>query len=353
MRARHAELALEIGGVSIGAEALKDVLSLTWTDNEDSQTDDLTVTIADPAGKWLETWMDAAVQATASCGVDGKGSVTLAASIAQANWEGEWESLKTLDCGQFVLDGCAHSGPPSVIRLQGTSLGYDTGLRQEKRSKAWEAYALSGIAREMAANAGLELTYLSGYDPYYERQEQSEESDIVFLQALAEAAGLSVKISDGQLILLDQQAYEAQAPVATIDRTDMTRWNFSTEECDTQYGACTVSFWDPAQGQLLTATYTDPDRQEGDVRTLTVRAAVASVGEALSLAQRLLRLKNQYEYAASLTLAGDVRLLAGLTVTLTGCGAWNGKYLITRAVHAIAGGGYTTRLELRRCLEGY
>ena len=38
---------------------------------------------------------------------------------------------------------------------------------------------------------------------------------------------------------------------------------------------------------------------------------------------------------------------------LTGWGAWDGKYIVSQATHAIGSSGYTTQIKLRRVLEGY
>ena len=51
------------------------------------------------------------------------------------------------------------------------------------------------------------------------------------------------------------------------------------------------------------------------------------------------------------TLPGDVGLVAGVTVQLEGFGGWDGKYIVTRAVHTVGGGGYTTQITIRKVLD--
>ena len=67
----------------------------------------------------------------------------------------------------------------------------------------------------------------------------------------------------------------------------------------------------------------------------------------------MLRLKNKYEYTATFTLPGNPDLVAGVTVMLSGWGAWDGKYIISQAKHTIGKSGYTTQIRLRHVLEGY
>ena len=75
--------------------------------------------------------------------------------------------------------------------------------------------------------------------------------------------------------------------------------------------------------------------------------------EAKTLAEKLLRLYNKYATSAIFTFPGNPALVAGITVELKGWGAFDGKYIITQAVHRVDDSGYTTQIKLRRVLEGY
>mgnify|MGYP000853695874 FL=1 len=66
-----------------------------------------------------------------------------------------------------------------------------------------------------------------------------------------------------------------------------------------------------------------------------------------------LRQKNKGEFKASFKLTGDARLVAGITVQVSGYGAFDGKYIIETATHSVSKSGYKTDLTLRRVLEGY
>jgi hypothetical protein len=46
-----------------------------------------------------------------------------------------------------------------------------------------------------------------------------------------------------------------------------------------------------------------------------------------------------------------VGLVAGVTVQLKGFGGWDGKYIVTRAVHTVGSGGYTTQISIRKVLD--
>ena len=65
-----------------------------------------------------------------------------------------------------------------------------------------------------------------------------------------------------------------------------------------------------------------------------------------------LRQKNKQEFKASFSVAGDVRLVAGVTVDVKGFQSFDGKYIVSKATHNVTG-GYTVDIELRQVLEGY
>lgn len=88
-------------------------------------------------------------------------------------------------------------------------------------------------------------------------------------------------------------------------------------------------------------------------RELEITAKVADKDEAKALAEKLLRMHNKYAKTATFTMPGNPDLVAGVTVTLEGWGAWDGKYIITQAKHTVNGSGYKVQVKLRRVLEGY
>lgn len=278
------------------------------------------------------------------------------ALIIQRNWNSDGKDT-VLDCGEFELDSVKLSDGPSEVTIKGTSLPYASQIREVKRSKAWEAYRLSGIAREMAQNAGMGCMYLSAADPYYTRREQIKTSDVAFLSGLCKDAGIALKFTNGCMVLFDQAEYEKMASVTTIERGDgsyISKPQFSTGKADTQYQSCRVAYTDPATGKCISgiAYVEDYDEKKKDNKQLEVTAKVANSDDAKTLAAKRLRLHNKYEKTVSFTMIGDTRLVAGINVTLKGWGMFDGKYVIKSAKHSVGNRGYTTKIDLRPALEG-
>lgn len=434
MNARRAEIALTFEGVDISADINKYLLSLTYTDNEEDETDDLQVSLDDREGIWLGNWLKADSQPAApenpkeksdgwkigdevtvsgrpqysSYGngnpgatltgytgkitylnlqsgipypihVDQKGwfaerqvqkkqekqetmtqsagakGAEVSAVIIQKNWESD-EKDRVLDCGVFQVDSVDGSGPPAKVTIKAGSIPYTSTIRTQKKTKAWEQIKLSGIAKEIAARNGLKCLYESNFDPLYKRREQVRESDITFLKRLCKAAGISLKVTAKMIVLFDAAEYEKKAAIRTIKRgaSDISKYTFGTSFHDTAYSSCRVKYTDPASKKTYEATYTAPDAsKDSNGQTLEINEKVSSNAEAKALAEKRLREKNSQEFKASFNLAGDARLVAGITVNVEGYGAFDGKYIIETASHSVSSSGYKTNITLRRVLEGY
>ncbi|WP_050698004.1 SH3 domain-containing protein [Anaeromassilibacillus senegalensis] len=293
---------------------------------------------------------------TEAGGSSGTKGLRIQAVIVRENWTGDGKDL-ILDCGQFALDSIDASGPPAVITIKGTSLPYSSQIRQTKKSKAWESYTLSGLANEMAASNGMTCLYLAANVPFYERVEQYNTSDINFLSTLCHNAGISLKATNNVLVLFDQASYEAKSAVLTIKRGDgtYTKYKLSVGQADIQYSSCRVSYVNPSTGKCIQAiAYVEEYKSDSKKnQQLEVKAKVSSIAEAKDLAEKRLRLHNKYERTATFTLPGNPNLAAGVTVFLSGWGAWDGKYIAKQAKHSVTDSGYTVQVQLRRVLEGY
>jgi phage protein D/phage tail protein X len=361
-KARRASVEITFDGTDITSSIKPYLLSLTYTDSEEDQSDSLEIQLQDREGLWLESWLNEAVEATAAA------KLSMSATITPENW-GDNGALPS---GTFEVDSVEADGPPSTVTIKGSSLAYGSSVRQTKKTKAWENYSLSGIAKEIAGNAGLTCMYEANRDPTYDRKEQTKKSDISFLSDLCHDEGISLKCTDGQLVLFDQSVYEALPPVMTIRRNNgrilpaapqaygayskasdceaYESYSLSTGAAETQYGSCRVSYQDSATGKCIEATATAEGDDGDSDQVLEITARVSSVGEAVALAEKQLRLHNKFNRSASFTLPGNTLLVAGVTVKLEDFGGWSGKYMVKQATHTISDSGYSTKIDLRKVL---
>ncbi len=278
------------------------------------------------------------------------------ATIDVMNWNSDGGD-RSLGCGEFELDSVKCSGTPNSVTVKATSLPFTSRIRQTKQSKAWEAYNLSGIAKEMAGLNGMRCDYLAGDDPYYSRVEQYRASDIDFLSKLCHDAGLSLKATDNTIVIFDQREYEAGSPAITVTNGDGSylKYSLDTGQAEVQYSSCRVSYNDPSKGYIEGTAYVDdfdPDASKTN-QQLEIYARVGSVAEAKELAAKNLRLRNKFERSVSFTFPGNPALVAGVTFNVAGWGLWDGRYIIKQAKHTVSGSGYTVQVKGRKVLEGY
>ncbi|SHG90512.1 phage late control D family protein [Tepidibacter thalassicus] len=274
------------------------------------------------------------------------------ALIVQKNWDSTGKD-KVLDCGLFEIDSVDGSGPPAKVSLKGTSIPYTSTIRKQKKTKAWENIFLKAIAEEIASKNGMKCMFESAYNPYYDRREQVQQSDIVFLKTLCKNAGISLKVTAKTIVLFDAATYEKKDTIRKIKRgeSDVKSYRFSTNFNDTAYDKCHVSYTNPKTGKTIEYTY-QPRNAPGSGQVLEINEKVNDKEEARKLAMKRLREKNKKEFTAEFTLVGDLDLVAGVTVDVGGYGAFDGKYIIESATHNLTG-GYTVNIKLRRVLEEY
>lgn len=349
MEARRILTIIKYNNKDISADISKYLKSISYTDNLSGEADDLQITLEDKAGLWQSTWMPE------------KGAL-LDVMLQQKYWQTLSALPQSLRLGLFEIDEITSSGYPSEVKIKAVSVPDNNTLRGTERSRSWEKAKLQVIANDIASSAGMSLFWDTEENPVLDRAEQTEQSDLSFLYAICKDKGLALKISDKKIIVFDEAKYEAEKAKITIVKPGTvykkesgmkylfvgTGYSLRTKIRDI-YAACRVSYQQGSSKSNIEATYTVAGKKG---KTLQVNEQVESVAEALNLAKKRLREKNKDEVTGSLNMLGNFVLLSGVTVNLLGFGAFDDKYLITRASHDI-GSGYTTNIDVRRCLNGY
>ena len=349
MEARRISAIIKYNNKDISVDISKYLKSISYTDNLSGEADDLQITLEDKAGLWQSTWMPE------------KGAL-LDVILQQKYWQTLSALPQSLRLGLFEIDEITSSGYPSEVQIKAVSVPDNNTLRGTERSRSWEKAKLQVIANDIASAAGMSLFWDTEENPVLDRAEQTEQSDLSFLYAICKDKGLALKISDKKIIIFDEAKYEAEKAKITIVKPGTvykkesgmkylfvgTGYSLRTKIRDI-YAACRVSYQQGSSKSNIEATYTAAGKKG---KTLQVNEQVESVAEALNLAKKRLREKNKDEVTGSLNMLGNFVLLSGVTVNLLGFGAFDDKYLITRASHDI-GSGYTTNIDVRRCLNGY
>ncbi|MDY7993378.1 contractile injection system protein, VgrG/Pvc8 family [Paenibacillus polymyxa] len=374
INARRAQVVVNYNGKDITKELSDYLLDFTYTDAEPGTLDDLQINLEDKARKWSGPWSPSAGD-------------RITAYIKTIGWDKPGE-IKRLNCGTFEVDSIDFAGPPDTVSIKAVSLPVSTNVRQEKKTKAWESVTLKSIAAEIAKRAGFSLMYEAHGNPKYDRQDQTDVSDLAFLNDLCKQEGIALKVTGKKLVLFDEYVYEQKPSALTIERgvSDIISYGFSFTTQDVAYAACEVSYQPAAAKKKTSKKKDDKDKTKATATTdgstskdskkkkekseqpkpikviyrppgapkdgpiLKVSQSVGSQAEAINAARKSLREKNKEAGKATLSLMGNVGLAAGMTITIKGFGRFDGKYIIVSATHAVGGSGYTTNLEIRKVL---
>ncbi len=375
INARRAQVVINYNGKDISRELSDYLLDFTYTDAEPGTLDDLQINLEDRARKWIGPWSPTIGD-------------HITAYIKTVGWDKPGE-IKKLPCGTFEVDSVDLAGPPDTVSIKAVSLPVAANIRQEKRTKAWEEATLRSIAAEIAKRAGFTLAYEAHANPKYDRQDQQDVSDLAFLNDICQKEGIALKVTGKKLVLFDERVYEQKPVALTLIRgvSDIVSYSFAFSAQDVAYVACEISYQPAAvKAKTVKKKKTDSkDKDKTDTKTaadkkksakkktkaaqpkpikvvyrppgapaegpiLKLNQSVSSQAEALRVAQNELRNKNKESGKASLSLVGDVRLAAGMTINVKGWGKFDSKYIIVSASHAVSGSGYTTNIEIRKVL---
>jgi hypothetical protein len=326
--ARRAGVRILYENVDITTDIAPWLLGVEYTDSID-KADDLQLNIWDD-GRWRGAW-----------------APTEGAKLSAELHISEGGQTARIQCGTFAIDEIEYSGPPTTACIKATSAWVTTALRREQKTRAWESITLKGIAETVAKKAGLQLLYSARNNPTYNRIDQCRKGDLEWLRHLATREGLRVKVSDGQLILYSQEEFDAMSGIETLHWGDgrIIGYRFATG-ITTGYSKCKCKWRDPHSKKVHEFEYI-PDDAPATGQTLRINERCESEAEAERVGKHRLQAKNRRLKDGSLDLVGDIRMLAGQNIEVSGFGsAVDGKLAIEEARHSLW--PYTVGLGLRK-----
>lgn len=356
---RRAWLIVTYNGKDISESLAQYVLSFSYTDNLTGQVDDISITLEDRAELWEADWMP-------------ERGATLDITICTYNWSDLYSEEQDLQLGKFEIDELEVSSAPNVVTIKAVaiSISDDSTLRSTLRSHTWENISVQKAANDIAWQNGMKLQWYCDDNPNIDKLEQNDESDLDVLQKICDDAGFALKVTTDTIIIFDVEKFEKEDvyaeyyhPGTTIlnivenqpkpVQTDaLLNYSFKAKIRDV-YKKCHVKYAKDKDKSVIESTFIAPDKKEKEGATLEVHQQVSSQAEADRLAKKKLREKNCEEFTGSFSSDGNMGLCAGETIEMIGFGNFSGKYIITQAKHDISSSGFTSSVEIRKCLDGY
>lgn len=356
---RRAWLIVTYNGKDISESLAQYVLSFSYTDNLTGQVDDISITLEDRAELWEADWMP-------------ERGATLDITICTYNWSDLYSEEQDLQLGKFEIDELEVSSAPNVVTIKAVaiSISDDSTLRSTLRSHTWENISVQKAANDIAWQNGMKLQWYCDDNPNIDKLEQNDESDLDVLQKICDDAGFALKVTTDTIIIFDVGKFEKEDVYAEyyhpgttllnivenqskpVQTDALLNYSFKAKIRDV-YKKCHVKYAKDKDKSVIESTFVAPDKKEKEGATLEVHQQVSSQAEADRLAKKKLREKNCEEFTGSFSSDGNMGLCAGETIEMLGFGNFSGKYIITQAKHDISSSGFTSSVEIRKCLDGY
>lgn len=300
------------------------VTSISYTDVEHGESDELEITFEDSAKLWQDAWLPT------------KGD-SLRLYLG-------YKDEKLLNCGCFEIDELEYNAPPDTITVKGLATGIKKPLRQ-KNSVGYENKTLKQIAKEIADKHNLTLVGDIA-DVRVDRITQNKTQDLTFLTKLAEQYGYIFKIAENNLVFYNVSQLKDAKAIQILYKTDFSMLSFR-EKTSQRYKSVEVSYFDPKKKKTLKATARNEKVEKGDTLKITARCsdkkqAIMKAKAALGTAD--IKIEGYFE------IVGNPNLVAGGNVEIKGIGHFSGKYHITHARHVLDRlRGYKTICEVTSC----
>ncbi|ANH04980.1 phage late control D family protein [Shinella sp. HZN7] len=320
--------ALIYQGTDISSELDPLTTSITYTDNHHGKVDEIDVTVQDKDGRWKGSWKPEAGDTMELTIHDGAGGI--------------------LPCGIFEMDEPDASGSRSgdTMTIRGLAAPITKPLRTEK-TRAFEKQTLRQIVQKVAGETGLSIEG-DIEDLRFERVTQRRERDLEFLTRLAQDTGHYFSARGNRAVFTSFRSIDGQAAALAISHNQLGKtlldYRIRDQAADT-YSKAKVTALDEEEKEKIEAEEEDSEVKTGD----TLRIAgerVENMAQAKALAKSRLHFKNRKKRSGSISVVGNVRLLAGVIVDLVDFGKYSGPLLVDRSSHAMTRGGYTSSAEL-------
>ncbi|KQC02102.1 phage late control D family protein [Pedobacter sp. Hv1] len=316
-------------GKDISEDVSHSLISLNYEDKVSGEADELEITLEDKMGRWQNDWYpQKGAYLTVNIGISGK----------------------NLDCGVFQIDEIEFTGPPDQITIKALSTGFYGKLRTRK-GYAHENKTLSEIIRSIAAK--IKYNVIGNIENIrIGRSTQNRETDLQFIHRLASNYGYNFTIKGKNLIFIKQTELEARNTSLSIDKTQVTSWGFKDKTSQIFKGT-EIKFHNPNANEVIRsvrpASFIDQEEDySSQLDTLELRGKVENEEQANVIASALIHKTVSLQQTGSFETTGNVLLVSGNNIDLTGFGALSGIWHILTSTHNLSASGFTTSVEIKR-----
>lgn len=326
-KVRRTKIIIQYNNQDITKNISKYIESVTYTDYEKDQSDELSLSLNDTDKFFQNDWRPV------------KGD-KISAQIG-------YEDSPLLNCGTFTIDESeftmSDDGEKLTIRALAASINEKI---RESKSNSYRNKTLVEIAREIGDRHGYKVAGSAGFIkiPY---EAQCECSDLVFLKRIAAKYGYIFKLTDNIISFLPAEELEKTDSLFTVSPFDIESLSLRDSATKT-YKACSAKYLNPKTGKLV--SYTErSSRTDVKGETLHLKNKYATKAQAMRAAKAGLR-NGSKAVEGSIDFAhGNPQAIAGVNFDLKLENSYDGKYHITQSTHTVTSESYKVSGEIIRC----
>ena len=315
---------------NITSDITRFMLSITYNDKTQGESDDIEIELEDKDGIWKNSWYPE------------KGAkITM--------------SIGNLKCGVFEIDEIEVKGPPDTISIRAMATGVTNSLRTNK-SDAHENKTLKQIAEKIAQKNSLTV---AGDIPEITigRVTQNQETDLAFLKRISQSYGIIFAVRENTITFTSIYGLEQRNSSLKLDKTDITSYSIK-DKANGMVKSASVKSKNPKknaavssnleyQEWLKTEGYKYPDVVNKD--SSVTHARVENKQQADAKAKAIMHTSASNQQEGTFDFDGNELAVAGNNFDLSGFGVLSGKWNILSSSHKLdKSGGYTVSCEAKR-----
>lgn len=252
--------------------------------------------------------------------------------------------------GAFVADEIEAEFKPYQLTITGRSADLRKAKAKQNRERHWDDKTLGDIVSQIAAEHGLTPRIDTEMGAHvYDWLGQQNESDIHFLERLAERHGATFGVKDGNLVFAAKGAGRSVSGAAltpiVVTLADLVEGTGRIRLSDrSQYKAVTASYQDREKARRVDVEEDSDAEGEAIYR---LGEPFADEKEARRAAKAKARDLKRNGGSFSCQIVGNPQARAGAPLTFSGVrsGADGMPFIIETARHAFSKSGYTTFLD--------
>ena len=320
---RKPEVIILYNNKEITRDIKKYLMSLTYSDATENQSDELEIELKDNHKLFQNEWRPQ------------KGDKI----SAQIGYKDE----TMLDCGIFTVDEPEFNMDDTgdTFKIKALAASVNEGIRQIN-SESFRNKTLTQIANKIGAKHGYKVAgnYGKIKIPYCA---QVKESDIAFLKRISQEYGYIFKLTDKIITFIPAGNLNDAKPVNTFVKKDVT--SLLLRDCSTKtYTSCSVKY---LNNKGILQTYTAKNNQKGLLNEcLKLDIKCSNKTQARAIAEANLK-KGAAAVEGSISFKrGQQNVIAGANIMLNLDNSFTGKYKIKKSTHTITSEDYTTSAEI-------